>query len=332
MISCMPWKASTTASQGEVLRRWRQVSEQLFLLDIFRCKEDIPSKGNGCPVAMYFIFQGPIWICRVLQEKMAAKICGKIWRYHFFIHFFLAETIQLSFPLKQLGIRLKAPGCTEYTLRESSWGWKVGALVWIPSALLLCNWLIFSGRNYFRSIQFSVRHRSMHKSTFESQKKFSRPVLFEIFGKWNRCQNPLEELVPGTSHSLLGAFSIYSKYNVNDFSSSGLWALEAKGSGGTCRFLQKSAAASYRFEKLGEELVHWKWGIRMIASLATPQSKFPDMKCFFFLNKYFSCCKWLGGLVQSLAQWITQKRQPKYRSTQCQAMIMYHYLYDTEAI
>ena len=30
----------------------------------------------------------------------------------FFI-FFFAETIQLSFPLKQLGIRLKAPGCTD---------------------------------------------------------------------------------------------------------------------------------------------------------------------------------------------------------------------------
>ncbi len=254
-------------------------------------KKTFRPKGTDVPSRCILSSRGQSGYVVFCKKKWPQRFVAKSGSIIFFIHFFLAETIQLSFPLKQLGIRLKAPGCTEYTLRESSWGWKVGALVWIPSALLLlyCNWLIFSGRNYFRSIQFSVRHRSMHKSTFESQHKFSRPVLFEIFGKWNRCQNPLEELVPGTSHSLLGAFSIYSKYNVNDFSS---WALEAKGSGGTCRFLQKSAAASYRFEKLGEELVHWKGGIRMIASLATPKSKFPDMKCFFF-NIFLAANGWV---------------------------------------
>lgn len=43
------------------------------------------------------------------------------------------------------------------------------------------------------------------------------------------AKNPLEELVPVTSHSLLGAFSIYSKCSEHDFSSSGLGLLKPRG-------------------------------------------------------------------------------------------------------
>lgn len=180
-----PWKASTTASQGEVPRRWGQVSEQLLLLDIFQCKEDIPSKGNGCPVAMYFIFQGPnLDLCFFGYPKKPGRQ-RFLWRnlaLSFFSSFFFAETIQLSFPLKQLGIRLKAPGCTDTPWENRLEAARLVRWCEFPSALslLYCK-LLHLFRQKLRPIQFSIRHRGMHKSTFESHMIFMPSVVWDLW-------------------------------------------------------------------------------------------------------------------------------------------------------
>ena len=130
-------------------------------------------------------------------------------------------------------------------------------------------------------------------------------------------------MVPVTSHSLLGAFSIYSKCSEHDFSSSGLWAFEAPSGSGFCQFFAKvQLPASSSF--FGEDLVHWKYGF---SGYAPTQSKLPK----WWLFAAYGWVVW----VQSLGLWITQKRQAKYSSAQCQAMIilsLFHYLYDKRVL
>ena len=148
-----PWKASTTASQGEVPRRWGQVSEQLFLLDIFRCKEDIPSKGNGCPVAMYFIFQGPIWICVFLlptKNQEGKDFCGEIWLYHFFHLFFLQKPSRYHSPWNnwELGWRHQDALIHLERIVLRLQGWCDGVNFLRPFRSCTANCCIFLGRNY----------------------------------------------------------------------------------------------------------------------------------------------------------------------------------------
>jgi len=150
-----PWKASTTASQGEVPRRWGQVSEQLLLLDIFRCKEDIPSKGNGCPVAMYFIFQGPnLDLCFFVTKKKPGRqrfdFCGEIWLYHFFHLFCLQKPSSYHSPWNnwELGWRHQDALIHLERIVLRLQGWCDGVNFLRPFRSCTANCCIFLGRNY----------------------------------------------------------------------------------------------------------------------------------------------------------------------------------------
>lgn len=131
--------------------------------------------------------RGPIWICVFFvtnknQEGKALIFVAKSGSIIFFHFFFLAETIQLSFPLKQLGIRLKAPGCTDTPWENRLEAARLVRWCEFPSALslLYCK-LLHLFRQKLRSIQFSKRHRGMHKSTFESHMIFMPSVVWDLW-------------------------------------------------------------------------------------------------------------------------------------------------------
>ena len=124
---------------------------------------------------------GFVFFCYQQKTRKAKIFVAKSGSIIFFI-FFFAETIQVSFPLKQLGIRLKAPGCTDTPWENRLEAARLVRWCEFPSALslLYCK-LLHLFRQKLRPIQFSIRHRGMHKSTFESHMIFMPSVVWDLW-------------------------------------------------------------------------------------------------------------------------------------------------------